>query len=85
MKETRVSLDDCESVKYRVVKASETQPVFEVDPTAKCGWAGWLITLTENPPGSVGIEVTAYESREKQQAKEYSSYYVYIKRVPEGK
>ena len=83
MKASTVSLDDCRSVKYRVVTVSETQLIFEVDPKAKCGWAEWLIALTEIPPGNVGFEVTAYRSREKQQAKEYSSYCVYMKRVPD--
>jgi len=39
---------DCKPVKYRVAAASETQLLFEVDPKAKCSWAGWLVAPTEN-------------------------------------
>lgn len=39
MNASRFRWMDCKSVKYRVVAASETQLLFEVDPKANSSWA----------------------------------------------
>ena len=73
---------DCNTVKIRVIGASDTEFAFEVDPSAKCGWAGWIVALTPLSPDWRVVDVNAYRRLEKYQAKQYDLFCGYSKRTP---
>ncbi|MGH7304426.1 MAG: hypothetical protein ACRELZ_14110 [Candidatus Rokuibacteriota bacterium] len=68
---------DCREASIRVVATSDTELVFEVDPNAKCGVAGQIVTLTRLSASGPVVDVKTYRSLEKYRAKEYDLFCVY--------
>jgi len=64
----------------RVVTASDTELVLEVDRAAKCEYAAWIVRLKALSTESPAVEVTAYRNMKDYQAKEYKSYCASSKR-----
>jgi hypothetical protein len=83
MYETNFTWGDCKKVTIRVIAGSDTDTelVFEVDPNAKCGWAGLVVALTTPSPDSRAVSVNAYRSLEKYRAKESVAFCAYTKRI----
>ena len=72
---------DCKVVRIRVITVSDTELVFEVDPKAKCGLAGWIVALTTPSADSRAVDVTAYQSLMQYETKGYDSFCAYVKRT----
>lgn len=71
---------DCNEVNIQPILVSLTELSFEVDPTAKCGWAGWIVALTTSSPESLAaIRVNAYRGLQQYQAKGYGASFPYSK------
>jgi hypothetical protein len=79
LEKSRFSWMDCKAATIHLVTTSDTEVVFEVDPTEKCGWAGWIVTLTASSSGSRAVSVSAYRSLKDLQAKEYKAFCSYYK------
>lgn len=70
---------DCKEVTIRMVAAFDTEFAFEVDPNAKCGWAGLIVALTIPTAESRAVDVNAYRSLIAYQAKESIAFCAYSK------
>jgi hypothetical protein len=72
---------DCNAVTIRVIAASDTELAFEVDPNAKCGWAGLIVALTTPSLASRAVSVNAYRTLIAYQGKESDAFCAYYKRI----
>jgi hypothetical protein len=81
MHESKFSWMNCREAKIRVIAASDREIAFEVDPKAKCGWAGWLVGLTALSPEWRDVDVKAYRNLSDYRAKEYKAFCAYSKRM----
>jgi hypothetical protein len=80
MYESTFNWVDCKDVKIRVIAASDTELVFEVDPNAKCGVSGWIVALTTPSVESHVVSVNTYRNLKDYQSKEYRLFCTYYKR-----
>lgn len=78
--ESTISWTDCKRVKVRVGAVSDVELLLEVNREAKCGWAGWLVSLRIPSAERQAVEVTTYQSLEKYREKEYGLFCVYSKK-----
>lgn len=71
---TTFSWGGCEDTSIRRIAESKNEFVFEVDPRAKCGWAGWIVRLYM--PVTVSfITVDVYRTTSDLESKRYTAHY----------
>jgi hypothetical protein len=80
MHASKFSWGDCKEAKIRVIAASDTELLFEVDPKAKCGWAGWIVGLTRPSTASRAVSVNAYRNIQDHQAGGHQVFCAYSKK-----
>jgi hypothetical protein len=78
---TTFNWGSCKNVSIRVIAASVTEFAFEVDPSARCGWAGWIVALTTPSAESIAVDVNAYRKLAKYRAKERDAYCAYSRKI----
>jgi len=68
----------CEDTTIRRIPQSENEFVFEANPNAKCGWAGWIFAINTRVP-NLHITIDAYRATRDFEARKYSARYSFEK------
>jgi len=76
--QTTFTWGGCNDATIRQIAQSENEFVFEADPNAKCGWAGWIMELKLLVP-NLHITVDAYRTTRDFEDKRYAGRYSFEK------
>ena len=75
-----ISWMDCNEVNVRIFISSSVEHAVQLDPKARCSWAGWIVALKRSAPDSfLDIRVNAYRNLDKYKLESYSASYPYSK------